>query len=151
MTNLIKKTVSLLFCVFLSLSIYAQTNYDDFFSDEFAMAGFDGSVSSIYQTNDGQIFVGGNFKWFNGNKELNGIAMLNKEANFIHPLGKEILFRVNDVQEFQEQLFIVGYDNDIYIYNKEEGDWTAAGTVNGSVTRMTKRATRDTPQSQTGT
>lgn len=137
MTNLIKKTVSLLFCVFLSLSIYAQTNYDDFFSDEFAMAGFDGSVSSIYQTNDGQIFVGGNFKWFNGNKELNGIATLNNEANSIHPLGKEILFRVIDVQEFQEQLFIVGSsyidDNNIYLYKKEEGNWTAAGNVNGSV------------------
>ena len=78
MTNLIKKTVSLLFCVFLSLSIYAQTNYDDFFSDEFAMAGFDGSVSSIYQTNDGQIFVGGNFKWFNGNKS--GSSSLAKVA-----------------------------------------------------------------------
>lgn len=137
MTNLMKKTVSLLFIVFFSVSMYAQTNYDDFFSDEFAMAGFDGFVSSIYQPNDGQIFVGGNFKWFNGNKELNGIALLNNEANSIQPLGKEILFRVNDVQEFQGQLFIVGSsyidDNDIFTYNKEVGNWTAVGNVNGSV------------------
>jgi|GEM_PF-5459157 len=143
MKRTVYSTLALLFL--LVQSIFAQDNFNEFFSNNHGITGLDGAVTTITQTLEGETYIGGEFIWYNGTTRLDGIAKYDPLTQKWVPVGQGLGWFVRDIAEYKGELFAGGYFQDVdgginYIakFDEETNSWKSFdGSINWRVHSLT--------------